>query len=167
MKILIPLDGSKFAEAVLEPAAQLAARSTAEVHLIRVVNPLDVRRTRTQALSSRGPGAGTVLGAPPETIRQSEEWTLRAAEEYLNQVANSYFPYGAVKKAVVGPNPAEDILSYAQHEQVNLIAIATHGRTGMARSMMGGVAAAFINEGLRWTHLYGAPTRVELSQGPR
>ena len=38
MKVLMPLDGSKFAEAVLQPAAQLAACSGAEVHLIEVVS---------------------------------------------------------------------------------------------------------------------------------
>jgi nucleotide-binding universal stress UspA family protein len=43
MKILIPLDGSQFAEAVLKPAADLAAAAKAEVHLIEVVRPSEAK----------------------------------------------------------------------------------------------------------------------------
>ena len=46
MKILIPLDGSKFAENVLEPAAKLANRAGAEVHLLEVVRESEVEAPR-------------------------------------------------------------------------------------------------------------------------
>ena len=66
------------------------------------------------------------------------------AEEYLDDVAARFFPGGAVKKVVVGQNPAEEIANYASEEKVDLIALATHGRTGLARVMMGSVAGELL-----------------------
>ncbi len=49
MRILVTLDGSKFAEAVLGPAANLAGTSNAEVHLIKVVKSSEAGATRAEA----------------------------------------------------------------------------------------------------------------------
>ena len=48
MRVLVTLDGSKFAEAVLGPAAGLAGTSKAEVHLIQVVKPSEAGTTRAK-----------------------------------------------------------------------------------------------------------------------
>ena len=47
-------------------------------------------------------------------------------------------------RAVMGENPAEEIVNYASREKVDLIAIATHGRTGLAKMMMGSVAGELL-----------------------
>ncbi|MCZ6865840.1 MAG: universal stress protein [Chloroflexi bacterium] len=54
MKILVPLDGSKFSEAIIDPAGNLAASSGAEVHLISVVKVSDVHSSCYEL-----PGRGT------------------------------------------------------------------------------------------------------------
>ena len=158
MRILVTLDGSKFAEAVLGPAANLAGSSNAEVHLIEVVKPSEARTTRAMVgvgeppwrgeLSTPGVFGGSIPEEPggiaAETRIQAEERLLREAEEYLDDVAARFFPRGAVKRVVVGQNPAEEIAKYASEEKVDLIAIATHGRTGLARVMMGSVAGELL-----------------------
>ena len=158
MRVLVTLDGSKFAEAVLGPAAKLAGSSKAEVHLIEVVKPSEARtawaKTGVGEHHSRGgmgmPGVfgGAVPEVPggiaAETRVQAEERLLREAEEYLDDVAARFFPQGAVKKVAVGQNPAEAIASYAAEKKVDLIAIATHGRTGLAKVMMGSVAGELL-----------------------
>ncbi len=158
MRVLVTLDGSKFAEAVLGPAANLAGTSRAEVHLIQVVNPSEARTT--WAMTGVGaPRSHAVMGMPSvfggtipeepagiaaETKVQAEERLLREAEEYLDDVAARFFPMGAVKKVLVGQNTAEEIASYASQKKVDLIAIATHGRTGMAKIMLGSVAGELL-----------------------
>ena len=158
MKILVTLDGSKFAEAVLGPVAGLAGTSNAEVHLIQVVKPSEAGTTRAKTgvgvPQSRGemrwPAefGGTIPeragGTAGETGVPAEDRPLREAEEYLADVAGRFFPEGAVKKVVVGQSPAEEIAGYASREKVDLIAIATHGRTGLARVTMGSVAGELL-----------------------
>jgi nucleotide-binding universal stress UspA family protein len=125
MKILIPLDGSKFAEAVLKPAAALAAAARAEVHLIEVVRPSETKDVWPEVPSSN-----------PKLYR--------AAEKYLNGIGQQFFPDGATSKIVINEYPAKEILDYARREKVDLIAIATHGRTGLARIMLGSVAGELL-----------------------
>ena len=65
MKVLITLDGSKFAEAVLGPAANLAGTSNAEVHLIKVVKPSEAKTTwaKTGVGEPHSPGEMGMTGA--------------------------------------------------------------------------------------------------------
>jgi nucleotide-binding universal stress UspA family protein len=158
MRVLVTLDGSKFAEAVLGPAAGLSGASKAEVHLIQVVKPSEARTTRTMTGVGvpQSPGemrwpaefGGTIPkgvgGTAVEPGVPAEGRPLRQAEEYLADVAARFFPEGAVRKVVVGQNPAEEIAGYASREKVDLIAIATHGRTGLARVTMGSVAGELL-----------------------
>lgn len=131
MRILVTLDSSKFAEAVLGPAANLTGTSNAEVHLIQVVKPSQAGTTRAktgvgvpQSWGELGiPGVfGETIPEEPggivaETKVQAEERLLRQAEEYLDDVAARFFPEGAVRKVVVGRNPAEEIAGYASREK--------------------------------------------------
>jgi len=158
MKILIPLDGSKFAEAVLKPVADLASVARAEVHLIEVVRTSEVRVSWSETPSSAanspkkpvmpsrtGPALTEgMTGTAVETKAQAEERLYQAAEKYLNGIAQQFFPGGATNKIVISEYPAKEILDYARREKVDLIAIATHGRTGLARMMLGSVAGELL-----------------------
>jgi nucleotide-binding universal stress UspA family protein len=125
MKMLIPLDGSQFAEAILKPAADLAAAARAEVYLIEVVRPSEAKDT-----GAEGPSPNPRL--------------YQAAEKYLNGVAQQFFPDGATSKIVISEHPAKEVLDYARRERIDLIAMATHGRTGLARIMLGSVAGELL-----------------------
>ena len=131
MRVLVTLDGSKFAEVVLGPAANLTGTSNAEVHLIQVVKHSEAGTTRAKTGvgvphspgEMRLPGelGGTIPkgvgGTAVEPGVPAEEQSLRQAEEYLADVAARFFPEGAVRKVVVGRNPAEEIASYASREK--------------------------------------------------
>ena len=146
MKIMIPLDGSDLAEAILEPAAKVAAASTAEVHLIRVLTQSTIHSTRVEPLPSEHVSGGPVPiprrpdPAAAETEGQALDRLRHEAEDYLKEIAARFFPRGAQELVVIAEDPAEQILNHAREEEVDLIAMATHGRTGLARLLMGSVA---------------------------
>ena len=87
MKVLITLDGSKFAEAVLGPAANLSGTSYAEVHLIEVVKPFEAKTAWAESgfgepdspneMDLPGPFGGSLpegaSGVAAETKVQAEE----------------------------------------------------------------------------------------------
>lgn len=161
MKILIPLDGSHFAEAILEPAAELASRSAAEVHLIEVVKESGAGASLVSAPSRgstfweeygwSGVGHPASTEHPIETVAlvepigELEDRTHDLAEDYLENVVQRFFPDGARRKVIIGGDPTEEILKYTRWEKIDLIALATHGRTGLAKRLLGSVAAKLLN----------------------
>lgn len=117
-KILVPLDGSKLAERVLPFARRLADSFGAAVELLRVSNP-DAR--------------------PPFSPPQ-------ASAQYLKEVSEKYFPASAqvAEVAEVG-EPAQVIIDRAKADPACLIAMATHGMSGMRRWLLGSVAAKVVH----------------------
>ncbi|MFQ6030249.1 MAG: universal stress protein [Dehalococcoidia bacterium] len=153
MKILIPLDGSEFAEQILEPAARFAQRCNAEVHLIEVVHGSPAATwSRYNTAEPHGMGGGLAVGltspseagVPAESGVQAVEREKQGAADYLSHVATRHFPGGAQHRVVTGDDPAAEIIKYVRAEGIDLIAIATHGRTGLARLMMGSVAGKLL-----------------------
>jgi nucleotide-binding universal stress UspA family protein len=118
--VLIPLDGSPLAEQVLGPALELARLMEARCGLLRVVEAHS---------SSSGQGAGDL----PEAAK---------AEEYLNGVAARLRGQGLQvrTRVFVARHVAEAILEEAAAQTSSLIALATHGRGGLNRLLLGSVA---------------------------
>jgi nucleotide-binding universal stress UspA family protein len=156
MKILIPLDGSKFAEEILEPAANFAERCHAVVRLIQVVRgstsapwilppttdePHNVGAGLAMGVTSTSGGGA---GVRAETLTQTQDGEKQEAEDYLTRIASQRFPGGAGHTVVIGDDPAAEIVKYVRAEQIDLIAIATHGRSGLARLMLGSVAVKLL-----------------------
>jgi len=128
-KILVPLDGSETSEAVLAHASALAQCTGAEVVLLRIV-------TQPVYESSFG---DTVLipTAPPP----AESGTRGHAEGYLQRIAFDYFPANIKVTYEVSAGPvAETIMDFASAVGADLIAMSTHGRSGLARMVIGSVA---------------------------
>jgi nucleotide-binding universal stress UspA family protein len=129
LRILIPLDGSRFAEEILEPVGNLAATLKAELILVGASGPLEsayVHGVRT---------VGSGFGA-----------ALHATYEYLDDVATRLRAMGrtVVVDAEVGrPDVIIDSVSRTLH--VDLIALATHGRTGVAHLAFGSVASDLLH----------------------
>ena len=158
MKILIPLDGSKFAENVLEPVTHLLDLKdrTNTVHLMKVVDqgeshptwvlapPVShVMASEYELLQGARPAwaEGTLhTGILAETRFQAEDRARHLAEAYLDRISCRYFFGRAEKVVVAGNDPAEEIQAYARQEKVDLIAMATHGRKGLAKLVLGSVA---------------------------
>lgn len=125
--ILVPLDGSKLAERALEPAAYLARLSQARLLLVR---NQDVPES--------------VVSNP---ARYPELYTAFAREEdvnheYLNELAAPLRDGGLTADVLVthGSRPAEVISATAEEQKADLIVLASHGRSGVSRFMLGSVA---------------------------
>ncbi|MCY4654430.1 MAG: universal stress protein [Dehalococcoidia bacterium] len=133
-EIIVPLDGSELAEAALPYAAAIAARMDMRMTLLRVL-PVDHVYTE---------GAGYHL---------VDEWTSALAE--MESEARSYLVAKARRLRVEGievevetvrGRPSTEIAELARRSDHNMIALATHGRTGVSRLLMGSVAEAVVRE---------------------
>jgi nucleotide-binding universal stress UspA family protein len=136
-RVLIPLDGSQLAEQILEPAAALAAATKADVTLLRVVQLLTPE--------SYIPHSRRVSGIRPALLKQLQDvdrQELERAEDYLNQLAERLGTRSlSVHTRVVSHvRPATAILDDASTNGFDLIALATHGRGGLKRLLVGSVA---------------------------
>lgn len=131
--ILVPLDGSPLAEAVLEPATALARAWDVEIALVQVIEPL-VFPTDLQMV----PAAG--YDERLTAIRHE------AANDYLEGMADRLRSEDVrvSSAAVFGLGPAETLLDLARPERYGAIAIATHGRGGLRRMLLGSVADKLI-----------------------
>jgi nucleotide-binding universal stress UspA family protein len=120
-RIVVPLDGSPLAERVLSHVARLLRREDAEVVLVRAVHV--------------APSLAKI------DITKIEAAERRAAEAHLRDTAARLASLGVRVRSLVetGP-PAESILDAARRERASLIAMSTHGRTGLARWALGSVA---------------------------
>ena len=124
-KVLVPLDGSKTAEKVLPLARCFARGLQVPVELLGVVDLAEMARHVTADQVS--------------IIRTLVEDATRRFENYLEGVAKN-FPTGSVRCTVQKGNAAEAIVESAATEKNTLIAIATHGRSGLDRWLLGSVA---------------------------
>jgi nucleotide-binding universal stress UspA family protein len=148
-KVLVPLDGSELAETVLPYVEDLGKRCTAEVILLQVVATPPSRATviyqppRGDMPMAPLPESAedVVIAQHPiyreremESLRAEAERSLAGAKERLNKAGLE------VRVEILFGRPAEKIIEYAVKEEVDLIAMATHGRSGFSRWVFGSVA---------------------------
>ncbi|MBT9133183.1 MAG: TRAP-T-associated universal stress protein TeaD [Firmicutes bacterium] len=124
-KILAPLDGSELSECSLEHVKAVATGcSVPEVILLRVTEPI------VQCYE---------IG--DDRYRDVENKAETADREYLSQVAADLKQEGiAAETIVVRGQAAEAILDYVKNNQVDLVIMSTHGRSGVSRWFLGSVA---------------------------
>ena len=143
-KLLVPLDGSEMAESVLPFVEDMAKRYSAEVILLRVVaTPQDRWTAKVFQPPLAVPGSTEdVVTSPHPVYREQEMESLRGeVERTLSGVRKRLREAGlSVRVEVLFGRPADRIVEYATKEDVDLIAISTHGRTGLGRWAFGSVA---------------------------
>jgi len=128
-KILVALDGSKLAECVL-PHVQTLVQGcqVRDVVFMRVVEPIK------PVVSSEG----TLTPQEAERITES---MVSEAEMYLKPLVQGSKYDGAKATGQVKKGPvAQTLVDYATEHGVDLIVIATHGRSGVSRWVWGSVA---------------------------
>jgi len=135
-RVLIALDGSPLAEQILGPALALGGLLKADYTLLRVVEPF--------VWGGRPIG----VGAPLDAERITRECELDA-RGYLERVATRLRQdgHGVESRVVRAGRPAAAILESALALPGALIALATHGRGGLARLLVGSVADKVIRGG--------------------
>ncbi|MDP3880436.1 MAG: universal stress protein [Dehalococcoidales bacterium] len=126
-KILLPLDGSKTGEAALPHVKEIARRIKTEIVLLQVV-PL-------------GQYTHTVGGTNYVLFPEQEVQNLQArAKEYLEETAEELKGTKATVMVEVKTGQADqEIIKFAEHEDVRLVAISSHGRSGLKQWMTGSV----------------------------
>jgi nucleotide-binding universal stress UspA family protein len=135
--ILWPSDGSENAFRALEAAEEIALKFGADIYALQVVHQVP-----------------TVVGAgfSPVAVKSFdvplyEQELLASAEDDLKQKLLAKLPqeiktFIHVKVGI----PADEIVLFAQENSIDLIVMATHGRTGISRFMLGSVAEKTIRQ---------------------
>jgi nucleotide-binding universal stress UspA family protein len=119
-KILCPLDFDACSAAALKVAADLASQNHAHLHAMHVINV-----------------PGSSLGFPAERYDR----LARIEHERLKDVLRAQVPnHLSWEASVKVGNPAEEIINAAEELDVDLIVMATHGRAGVPRLVLGSVA---------------------------
>ena len=137
-KIVVPLDGSKLTECVLPHVEKLAKDcSTKEVILVTVTERIVGSTRVAQYIQPAGPLP------PPEPVLKipvAIGKKQRQGQRYLNRIAKGLQKEGIkIRTEVLLGNPAEEIASFTEHNDADLIIMASQGRSGPSRWAYGSV----------------------------
>lgn len=129
-KVVVPLDGSELAEGVLPHVAEVVRGRECRVYLLSA-----------SPLAKRVSPAAVDVQPVPITMPEDLQGARRELVEYLRAVAKRLEP--AVTDVWIGVSfgrPADEILAFADKVEADLIAMSTHGRSGIGRWVFGNVA---------------------------
>jgi nucleotide-binding universal stress UspA family protein len=143
--ILWPTDGGEPSYKALEAAIAIAEKFNARIYALRVVAPVP---------PLVGPGYVQMVGAGYEPMAIKgydvplyQQELLKSAENDLSQVVAKKVPKEIeITREVKIGTPAEVIIEFAQEKDIDIIIMATHGRTGISRFMIGSVAEKTIRQ---------------------
>jgi nucleotide-binding universal stress UspA family protein len=145
-RILVPLDGSKLAECALPHAEALAKGcDTGEIILVSVTERVQgyeaVESSSEPLVLSGGGWLGSIQPPPQQLVPKEFGKKEKQAQRYLDRIANELEAKGVkVHTEVLFWPPAEAIASYAENNDVDIIVISSHGRSGISRWTHGSVA---------------------------
>jgi nucleotide-binding universal stress UspA family protein len=123
-RVLVPLDGSPFAEQALDAFDALFRDSDAHINLLYVIEEGQSPDSYAQ-----------------EVLEDYRDVTEQDASEYLQWVEDQLIEVGrSVSRDIVYGSAADAICQMSNDNDADLIAMATHGRTGIARFLLGSVA---------------------------
>lgn len=134
LHIMVPLDGSELAECVLPHVNAMAKllKGKEKISLVRVVTPLHLYEGAESAL-------------PAEERKRLEEDSIKVAKDYLNNITSKLnLKQVTVATEVLSGQPVEKLNEFIESTGVDLIIIATHGRSGISRWFAGSTAEKLI-----------------------
>jgi nucleotide-binding universal stress UspA family protein len=132
-KILVPVDGSQRAEAIISHVEQLVEKVGGEIILLRVFEP---------DFSSVD-----IYGHPPEFYESLHREWIEEIESYLANTKEVLERKGLhVRTLIETGSVVRTIIRVAEREGVDLIAMSSHGRTGLASVFYGSVAAGVLHQ---------------------
>jgi nucleotide-binding universal stress UspA family protein len=135
-RILLPLDGSNVAEQAIPHAEVLAQVLSAELVLFQAFEPV-----RPVAIEG-----GVAMS--PAMIKEEEEAKRGSALAYLDSVGKAFREKGLSTSSIVAlGSPADKIIDYADANAIDLIAMSTHGRSGIGRWVFGSVTDKVLHAG--------------------
>ena len=140
-RILVPLDGSERAEQILPHAENLATKGKSTVILLYVIEPVAPSFT---------PGMSMMVAAPPQELEiywKNMQAAEKEANEYLQKQAATLLKKEIKTEAVVlRGEPVNSIVNTAREKDVDLIAMTSHGRSGLERVFYGSVTSGVLHK---------------------
>lgn len=134
--ILVSLDGSRSSEAVLPEVEKLVKAHPAKVILLRIGPTVDI----DVAAQQMEPGIQHAYELVPDEYDLVVNAEEREIRRYLDAIGERLAQSGAIPIVEVSfTNPVDEILHFAKQYSADLIAMATHGRSGLARFLFGSV----------------------------
>jgi nucleotide-binding universal stress UspA family protein len=131
-KILVCLDGSELAEQILPYAAEQARRFCSQVSLLHVM--------LEPVMAGTGAAGGPEHLEKPGVLDQMQKEQQQTVT-YLARVAAHLREDGVeVEPVLLQGSPGDAIVNYANDNNIGLIAMASHGRSGLGRAVFGSVA---------------------------
>ncbi len=164
VRIWLPLDGSLEAEAILQPALRLSvglnSRHESFLHFVRIISPLSYTREEGEGIAEE----------MMEQERYSAECYLHQMEQQLLDGDFRSYDFTVSSSIHIADDVASGILSVIRQQAtfdeeagcqgLNIIALATHGRKGIARWFMGSVTEHLLGStGFPILTVHGAKTR--------
>ena len=142
-RLLVPLDGSPFASQALPYAAEIAQRFGAEVVLVQVVKPA------TFIIAAGAPGGVSPAASEiaVQAARETDKRNVARARRYLSdkvrtmtsqRIESSYH-------VLVG-DTARSVIEFSEKENIDMVVMTTHGKSGLKRAVMGSIADALIRQ---------------------
>ncbi len=130
-KILVPLDGSVPAEHALNLAVDMARCYGGEITVLQV---------QEEAIDVGTAAIARATGLATGSSEQATAIMRQQAETYLREVVYKRIDSGVqILTVVTSGQAAECILRFAEEQSIDLIVMATHGRTGLRRLAFGSV----------------------------
>jgi nucleotide-binding universal stress UspA family protein len=137
--IVVPLDTSKRAERIFPHVEALCGIKMGKVILVHVVEP------EAFPPSPAVPSSGAAQVTPQAYVEQLEALRV-AGEEYLSEIQTILKTKDIDAEVIIETGPAaERIVHVSEERDADLIAIASHGRTGLPRVFFGSVAAGVLH----------------------
>jgi nucleotide-binding universal stress UspA family protein len=130
-RVLVPVDGSRESESILRYVSEMAIKLNLEVTLFHIWP------RHTDIYSPTG------IKAREKIEKRENEYIQRLAERLKNEGINAR----GVFREVMQGNEAEDIIKMAEEGEFSMVAMATHGRSGVGRWIFGSNAEKVLNEG--------------------
>ncbi len=173
MRVLITLDGSEISESAAVAVSQWAKDIKPEVLLLMVLHPDDIKQTSRGGyhyeVTPKGTMSGQLLAVadqnppPAESRTQAIDRARSETSEYLASVARTYFPGVQTENIVDLEEDVPDAVTRtAERQGADLVAMGTHGRTGLGQVMLGSVAEAVVRHATVPVLLVGPATREQL-----
>jgi nucleotide-binding universal stress UspA family protein len=140
-RILVPLDGSERAEQIMPHVETLAAKGNSTVILLYVIEPVGPSFT---------PGMSMMVAPPPQELEiywKSMQAAEKDAREYLQKQAARLAKKDIETEAVIlRGEPVHAIVDTASEKDVDLIAMTSHGRSGIERVFYGSVTSGVLHK---------------------
>ena len=123
-RILFPTDFSQYNEAALKLASSLAAESNAVLYIVHVHDVRDLN---------------AAMGEASYLCASAWDEERQEAEKRLRQIVPSVAGVAYENECLTG-SPVPQIIEFAEGHNIDLIVMASHGRTGLPRLLMGSIA---------------------------